>query len=203
MHFEPEDTGHIGMRFRTIEMDCRTHGISSAETAADMSGFITHIGFPIVQAETRSFSCAWNASGLPYIVTPKHFRLTETQSFGLHFSNANRAYSQLSKGPEITKTSKIWCLISEICDVWTGKSRREDITETEREMLVSPFFLAAQINRTFLSTSSLFQQRFWRTKGSKAQTRTGVGHISHCSSVKFEEWWQKSEKQKKGVANML
>ena len=56
MHFEPEDTGHIGMRFRTIEMDCRTHGISSAETAADMSGFITHIGFPIVQAETRSFN---------------------------------------------------------------------------------------------------------------------------------------------------
>ena len=30
-----------------------------------------------------------NASGLPYIVTPKHFRLTETQNFGLHFSNAD------------------------------------------------------------------------------------------------------------------
>ena len=76
MHVEPEDTGHSGMRFRT--MGRGTHGISSTETAADMSGFVTHIGFPIVQAETRSFSCTRNASGLPYIATPKHLRLTET-----------------------------------------------------------------------------------------------------------------------------
>ena len=36
MHFEPEDTGHIGMRFRTIEMCPGTHGITGSETAADM-----------------------------------------------------------------------------------------------------------------------------------------------------------------------
>ena len=41
MCFEPEDTGHIGMRFCAIEMGRRTHGLSGAETAADMSGFVT------------------------------------------------------------------------------------------------------------------------------------------------------------------
>ncbi|KAJ7915721.1 hypothetical protein B0H13DRAFT_1871841 [Mycena leptocephala] len=39
MRFEPEDTEHIGFRFRTMEMRPGTHSIRSAETVADTSDF--------------------------------------------------------------------------------------------------------------------------------------------------------------------
>ena len=57
MQFEPEDTGHIGMGFRTIEMDRGTHGISGAEMAADV-WFRNPYRVPYCSSGNSEFQCA-------------------------------------------------------------------------------------------------------------------------------------------------
>ena len=56
MCFKAADTEHSGLHFRNTDMGRGTQHISAAETAADMSNFMTHVGVAEIQAKTSRFS---------------------------------------------------------------------------------------------------------------------------------------------------